>query len=46
MRIFQSLLLLALFAGTALAQDVKLPAMTHLQDSDTFRVARLTPSEK
>ena len=46
MRIRHSLLLLALFAGTALAQDIKLPAMIHLQESDTFRVARLTPSEQ
>lgn len=46
MRIRHSLLLLALFAGTALAQDVKLPSLTHLEESDTFRAARLTPSEK
>jgi hypothetical protein len=46
MRIRPMLLLFSLFAGAALAQDIKLPAMTHLQESDTFRAARLTPSEK
>jgi len=46
MRIRPTILLAALFAGTALAQDIKLPAMTQLQESDTFRGARLTPSEK
>jgi hypothetical protein len=46
MRIFQSLLLLVLIAGTVLAQDIKLPSMTHLDENDTLRGARLTPSEQ
>ena len=46
MRIRQLLLLVALFAGTVLAQDIKLPAMTHLEEGDLFRVARVTPSEE
>src|SRR5689334_12765514 len=39
-------LLVTLLAATVLAQDVKLPGMTQLQEGDTFRSARLTPSEK
>jgi hypothetical protein len=46
MRILQSLLLLALFAGTVFAQEAKFPSMSHLDENDTFRGARLTPSEK
>ena len=39
-------LLPALFIGMALAQNVKFPPMEPLKDSDTFRVARVTPSEQ
>ena len=36
----------ALFAGTVFAQEIKLPAMTRLDENDTLRGARLTPSEQ
>ena len=38
--------LLELFAGTVLAQGVKLPAMSQLKESETLRAAKLAPSEQ
>ena len=32
--------------GTVFAQNVKLPPMNQLTENDTFRAARLTPSEQ
>lgn len=46
MQKFYPILLIALFSGVAFAQNVKFPAMNHLTDGDSFRVARLTPSEQ
>ena len=46
MLVWCSMLLLELFTGMLLAQNVKLPPMAQLQESDTFRGARLTPSEQ
>jgi len=39
-------LLPGLYIGIALAQNVKFPPMEQLTDRDTFRVARVTPSEQ
>lgn len=38
--------ILGLLVGSALAQDPRLPALTHLKESGTFAAARLTPSER
>ena len=46
MRLCTAILILGIFAVIAAAQEVKRPAMTQLDDHDTFRVARLTPSEQ
>lgn len=46
MRSFQALLLVAVVAGMALTQEIKLPPLTQLDENDTFRAARLTPSEQ
>jgi hypothetical protein len=46
MRPLYLLLVLGVASGTALAQEATFPPLIRLQESDTFRVARLTPSEQ
>jgi hypothetical protein len=45
-RIWYPILNLGLFTGIVLAQNVKLPPMTQLKESHTFRAAKLTPTEQ